>query len=120
MSFYSEKAQLNDIIYGHYAKNKLEIANFLNWDRGQFMLERGNNILTVTGQVTEQHTVITRGYFHPFNYNGKAMGPWLFVIILQFDADNKIIKQTDWINYTPRKDFLGGPDMNQQLLDIEQ
>ncbi|WDE01634.1 hypothetical protein [Thalassomonas actiniarum] len=36
MSFYGENAQFNDIIYGHHAKNKTEIANFMNWDNGEF------------------------------------------------------------------------------------
>ncbi|WDE14296.1 hypothetical protein [Thalassomonas haliotis] len=74
----------------------------------------------MTEQITENNTVFTRGYFHSFNYNGKAMGPWLSIIVLQFDGDKKIIKQSDWINYTPRKEFLGGPNMNQQLVDIVQ
>ena len=53
--------------------------------------------------------------FHEFSYDGSKLGPWLFVIIQEFNSDNKIIKQTDWINYTPRDNFLGGKNMNDSL-----
>jgi len=117
MAFYDDNARFNDIIYGERLKNKTEIVRFLDWNRGEFAVNQGSRILTVTDQLTAGNRVITRGYFHRFRYNGQLMGPWLFVIVLEFNGDNKIIKQTDWINYTPRKDFTGGLDMNQQLLE---
>ena len=59
--------------------------------------------------------MVSQGYFHQFSFNGQILGPWLFVITQDFDKNNKIIKQTDWINYTPRKKFLGGINMNKHL-----
>ena len=75
----------------------------------------GKPVLTISKQVIDGRNVITEGYFNQFKYNGQVLGPWLFVIVHQFNDKNKIIKQTDWINYTPRKQFLGGKNMNQGL-----
>ncbi|MFD2166880.1 nuclear transport factor 2 family protein [Thalassotalea euphylliae] len=116
MSFYDEKATLSDIIYGNQLNNKAEIKAFLAWDKGDFQLISGDNILTVTGQTISGRTVVTEGYFNAFSYDGQKLGPWLFVIVQEFNADNKIISQKDWINYTPRKHFLGGKNMNHLLL----
>ncbi len=117
MAFYAENAKFEDIIYGNNLQNKTEIRNFLAWDKGEFKLLSGEATLAVTKQVIGENTVMTEGYFHKFSYNGQKLGPWLFVIVHEFDANYKIIKQTDWINYTPRKDFLGGTNMNEQLIE---
>jgi len=115
MSFYAKDATLKDIIYGNDLRNKAEIQSFLNWHNGKFDRLASENILTVTNQVIENQSAITEGYFHQFRFNDKEFGPWLFIISLEFNEDNKIIKQTDWINYTPRKDFLGGLNMNKLI-----
>lgn len=115
MFFYSENAQFEDIIYGNSFSNKTEIKNFLAWDKGDFKVLSGGRILTVAKQVLSNNTAVTEGFFHEFSYDGSKLGPWLFVIIQEFDSNNKIIKQTDWINYTPRKNFLGGKNMNDRL-----
>ncbi|KPV93966.1 hypothetical protein AN214_03998 [Pseudoalteromonas sp. P1-9] len=115
MDFYDDNAQLDDIIYGNTLNNKKEIAAFFAWDNGQFEVLDDKPILILTKQVIEGNTAITQGYFNQFKYNKQVLGPWLFVIVHQFNDQNKIIKQTDWINYTPRKQFLGGKNMNQGL-----
>jgi ketosteroid isomerase-like protein len=116
MAFYADNAQFEDIIYGNNFKDKTEIKNFLDWNKGEFRRLSGESILTVTKQVVKQNTAITEGYFHKFSYDGQELGPWLFVIVQEFDSNHKIIKQTDWINYTPRDNFLGGKNMNEQLI----
>ena len=98
---------------------KAEIRNFLDWDRGEFKALNGPKILTVTRQTVGNNNVITEGFFHSFSYDGQNLGPWLFVITLEFDSENKIIQQTDWINYTPRANFLGGKNMNE-VVEIEE
>ncbi|AIY67552.1 nuclear transport factor 2 family protein [Pseudoalteromonas piratica] len=115
MAFYDEQAQLEDIIYGNSLNNKKEIRTFFAWDKGQFEMLAGKPVLTISKQVIDGRNVITEGYFNQFKYNGQVLGPWLFVIVHQFNDKYKIIKQTDWINYTPRKQFLGGKNMNQGL-----
>jgi len=116
MSFYDNNAQFEDIIYGNSLKNKEEIKEFLAWDRGEFKILSGDRALTVTKQIFEKKTVVTQGFFLEFSYDGQVLGPWLFVIVQEFNSQNKIIKQTDWINYTPRKNFLGGKNMNNELI----
>ena len=115
MNYYADNAQFKDIIYGNSLNGKAEIRNFLDWDRGEFKALNGPKILTVTRQTVGNNNVITEGFFHSFSYDGQNLGPWLFVITLEFDSENKIIQQTDWINYTPRANFLGGKNMNAAL-----
>ena len=116
ISFYAENATFEDIVYGNTFKNKIQIKEFLNWNKGKFELPNGTRALTVTKQVIDNNIAVTEGYFHQFSYNGQKLGPWLFVIIQEFNENNKIISQTDWINYTPRKNFLGGKNMNDTIL----
>lgn len=116
MSFYDENARFEDIIYGNNLEDKTAIRAFLAWDKGEFKVLSSERALTVTKQVFWQKMVVTEGYFHKFSYDGQELGPWLFVIIQEFNAQNKIIKQTDWINYTPREAFLGGVNMNDFLI----
>ena len=84
-------------------------------DQAQLEVLAGKPVLTISKHVIDGRNVITEGYFNQFKYKGQVLGPWLFVIVHQFNDKNKIIKQTDWINYTPRKQFLGGKNMNQGL-----
>lgn len=116
MSFYDNEAQFEDIIYGNRLKNKKEIKHFLAWGQGEFKVLSGELALTVTKQTVKKTSVVTQGFFHEFSYDSQKLGPWLFVIVQEFNAQNKIIKQTDWINYTPRKSFLGGKNMNNELI----
>jgi len=117
ISFYAEDAIFEDIIYGNLLKNKTGIKNFLAWDKGEFKVLSGPEILSITKQVVGENHAVTEGFFHGFSYDGQQLGPWLFVIIQEFDSSNKIIKQTDWINYTPREKFFGGKNMNKELIN---
>ena len=74
MSFYAQDAKLKDIIYGNDLRNKDEIKAFLNWHNGQFDRLGFKHILTVTNQVIQSNKAITEGYFHQFQFNGKALG----------------------------------------------
>lgn len=116
MSYYADDAQFIDMIYGIELNNRQQIAEFLDWQRGKFSRLHNHTILTVTKQTVMQQTVVTQGYFHTFSYNEQKMGPWHFVIIQHFNQNNQIIQQTDWINYTPKEQFLGGKDLNQKLI----
>ena len=117
MSYYAENAQFRDIVYGNSFNGREEIRNFLNWDRGEFETLNGARVLTVKRHNFGKNTVITEGFFHAFVYDGKKLGPWLFIIVQEFDSDNKITRQTDWINYTPRANFLGGENMNDEIIE---
>lgn len=116
MTYYADDAQFKDIIYGNSFNGKVEIRNFLDWDKGEFKALNGTRALTVTRHTFGNKIVITEGFFHTFSYNGQKLGPWLFVITQEFDSNNKITRQTDWINYTPRDNFLDGKNMNDALI----
>ncbi|MAZ86041.1 MAG: hypothetical protein CL693_00135 [Cellvibrionaceae bacterium] len=115
MDFYADDVVVQDIVYGNELAGKSEVKAFFDWNRGQFELLDGKDILTITRQTLEAQTVVTEGYFHRFRFNDQTLGPWRFVMIHELDDDSKIIKQVDWINYTPRENFLGGLDMNEGL-----
>ncbi len=114
MSFYAHDAQLDDLVYGHLAQNKKQIAAFFDWNRDDVEVLDGKKTFTIEHQVINKQLVITKGLFNRFKYNGKVMGPWRFVMWHKFDDNNKIIYQEDWINYTPKKDFLVGENRNPQ------
>ncbi|MEO0368593.1 MAG: nuclear transport factor 2 family protein [Pseudomonadota bacterium] len=115
MDYYADEAQLEDLIFGHLAENKAQISAFLNWNDGKFSLPDGPPALRTTNLNVDGNTVVAQGHFTPFYYDGNSHGPWKFVIILEFNGAGKIIKQTDWINYTPRNKFLGGENRNLDL-----
>lgn len=117
MAFYADTAHLKDIVYGNSFDNKMEIRNFLDWNKGEFKILGGKKALTVTRHTYGDNSAITEGFFHRFSYDGERLGPWLFVITQEFDSNNKIIRQTDWINYTPRSHFLGGENINDEIVN---
>lgn len=116
MAMFAEDARLEDMIYGFHAKDKSAIRAFLNWHDQQFKLPEGRPSMVVQKQMVDGNKAAVEGYFTPFEYQGKAMGPWRFLIWLEFNDEGKIIREVDWINYTPRKDFLGGLDMNRETI----
>jgi len=116
MSYYADNATFKDIIYGNSFDSKAKIRSFLDWDKGDYKILEGTRALTVTRHTFGKNTVITEGFFHEFSYDGNNLGPWLFVITQEFDSNNKITQQSDWINYTPRNNFLDGQNMNDELV----
>jgi hypothetical protein len=116
MEFYDESATLEDYVYGQLSSSKAEIREFLDWSKGDFKLTDNGKALTIEQQVIQGNFVITEGYFNPFSYEGLDYGPWKFVIWLEFNDEGKIVEQMDWINYTPKSQFLGGKNLNRKLL----
>ena len=112
LSFYDEKAQLEDLVYGHHAKSKTDIEQFFAWNDGKFALVKPGPALVIQKQVFEGNKVATEGYFTEFTYDGQQMGPWRFLIWLEFNSSGKIIRHVDWINYTPKENFIGGQNLN--------
>jgi len=115
MSFYDQNVQFEDMVYGVSSSTKNDLKEFFDWSRGNFSVVGGKPSLVVNKLVVEGNCVVASGYFNQFNYNEAEMGPWRFIITLEFNDAGKIIRQTDWINYTPRKNFLGGENLNQKL-----
>lgn len=112
LSFYDESAQLEDLVYGFFAKDKATIKAFFNWDDGKFRVLDNGDALILENLVVDNNIAVAEGIFRPFNYDGKDMGPWRFMTWLEFNEQQKIIRHVDWINYTPRENFLGGANLN--------
>ena len=115
----NKKHLLQNVVDEYYTvySERTDFERFMAFydDQAQLEVLAIKPVLTISKHVIDGRNVITEGYFNQFKYNGQVLGPWLFVIVHQFNDKNKIIKQTDWINYTPRKQFLGGKNMNQGL-----
>ena len=103
IQFYAEDAQLTDVVYGNSVQGRNNIATFFNWSAGDFAAVNPGAILEVHQQVVSGDLIVTSGVFLPFRYAGKELGPWEFTIWLELDEQGKIIKQQDWINYSPKK-----------------
>lgn len=112
MSFYAEQAVVDDLVYGHIAEGKAAIEAFFNWSQGDFKVSNNKPALTITKQIFSDNKITTRGVFNQFEYMGKVMGPWRFIIWQEYDEFGKIIYQEDWINYTPKRDFISGENRN--------
>lgn len=111
LAFYSESIVLEDLVYGERVHGKEALRGFYRWDSGEVKLIDGE-ALKVTKQLVSSNQAVTRGVFLPFYFHGKKMGPWRFVIWQEFDENGHIIKQFDWINYTPKETFIGGENLN--------
>lgn len=116
IEFYAEDAVLEDMVFGHKAQGKDQITAFFNWSAGNFAVLDDQLVLVVEDKIVDSttRTVVARGVFNRFNYASRELGPWRFLIVLKFDEKGKIIYQQDWINYTPKSDFTGGENLNQQ------
>lgn len=111
MAMYAQEAELQDINYGNHILGRKAIRDFFQWDAGNVKLLHDKTLI-VEKMVLKDNQAISRGHFTEFEYGGTKMGPWRFVIWLEFDQQGKIIKQTDWINYTPKDQFTGGKNLN--------
>ncbi len=115
MELYAEDAEVVDMIYGNELVGKDAIAGFLAWDDAPVEVVGGGPALVVERQVSDGSSVAAEGYFRRFEFNGEELGPWRFTIWLTFNAEGRIVREVDWINYTPREKYLGGQDLNSKL-----
>jgi len=111
LNHYSDAIVLEDLVYGERVEGKEAVRGFYRWDSPEVELI-DQKALTVLEQIISGSHVVTRGVFLPFYYHGQKMGPWRFVIWQEFDDQGLIIKQFDWINYTPKETFIGGENLN--------
>ncbi len=117
LKLYADSAQLEDLVYGHHAVGKPGIAAFYNWNGGNFKVIddlKTFELINLVVDEQQRHAVIT-GRFNEFIYHDQKMGPWRFVITLQFNEKGLITHQQDWINYTPKADFMTGKNLNKTI-----
>ncbi len=114
MAFYDDNVVLEDIVYGNHIADKKALRRFFNWTDPKFSMISEHN-LVLEKMIVDRYEVVATGYFPVFNYDDKPLGPWRFIIHLTFNEQGKIIHQVDWINYTPRSQFLGGDNLNKLI-----
>jgi len=107
MDFYEEQSVLKDVIYDVEVIGRSAIRNFFDWERGEFKTATAGPILSINNQIISGKTVISTGVFETFYFNGEKLGPWEFVIWQEYNEVGKIVSQSDWINYSPKKILIG-------------
>ncbi|NOU51990.1 nuclear transport factor 2 family protein [Pseudoalteromonas sp. JBTF-M23] len=114
LSFYAPDAQLEDMLYGHSAVGSQAIAKFYDWPNNKLTVLDGKPLFSVDQQVvdSQKKVAVFSGVFHRFLYFGNELGPWRFLIKLQFNEQGEIIYQQDWINYTPRSLIKESKNLN--------
>ncbi|TMN93911.1 hypothetical protein CWB72_00060 [Pseudoalteromonas phenolica] len=117
LKLYADSAQLEDLVYGHHAQGKSEIAAFYNWNDGNFKVIDDLKTFKVEHLIIDeqQRQAVITGHFNEFIYHEQQMGPWRFVMTLQFNEKGLITHQQDWINYTPKADFMMGKNLNKTI-----
>ena len=117
LKLYADSAQLEDLVYGHHAVGKSGIAAFYNWHGGNFKVIDDLKTFKVEHLIIDeqQRQAVITGHFNEFIYHEQQMGPWRFVMTLQFNEKGLITHQQDWINYTPKADFMMGKNLNKTI-----
>ena len=100
LTFYAKGMKFEDVYYRIKLTDKNQFSEFYDWHKGDFDRLDNQHILRLDNLVIEGNQAVAKGEFLRFGYNGKKMGPWPFVIWLEFDQHGKIVKQQDWINYS--------------------
>ncbi|MEM7586912.1 MAG: hypothetical protein AAF560_26210, partial [Acidobacteriota bacterium] len=63
----------------------------------------------------EGRTAVARGYFTAFTFDGQPLGPWRFMIALEFSGAGLIQRQEDFINYPPSLLDPERPSSNERI-----
>ena len=116
MAFYAQDAVLEDMVYGHRAEGKSAISDFFAWPSNPVKVMNEQSLFNLTAVHLDNtvKTALVRGRFNAFLYHGQQLGPWRFLMVLKFDEQGKISYQQDWINYTPKSEYMTGHNLNVQ------
>ncbi len=98
LDFYEEDLVLEDMVMGEKIFGKQSFAEFFAWENPEFK-KLDSLTLVLEEQYVVGNTVISQGYFNPFQWGDAQFEAMQFTTILSFNAQGKIIKQVDWINY---------------------
>lgn len=101
---YADDLVFEDVIY-RLKYGKEEFFNFYNWPDTLFQkhLEYPET-LVLEELTTTDSTAVGRGYFNPFYFQGQLYSMdhnWRFMISLEFNAQGKINRHIDFIEYPP-------------------
>lgn len=98
LAFYDDSIVIEDIINGDRIEGKENLRKFFDWGNPDFeCLEP--SYLVIREQVIDEDKAVVRGYFSRFRWGMLEFERMHFTTILTFNEQQKIIYQTDWINY---------------------
>lgn len=100
LTFYDKNVKFEDVFHKVKLTNKAQFLDFYDWQKGDFDRLSNQFILQLDTLVIDGNSAVAQGTFLPFKFNGEKMGPWDFVIWLEFNEQGKVISQRDWINYS--------------------
>ncbi len=100
LTFYDKNVQFEDVFYKVKLINKAQFRDFYDWQKGDFDRLSNQYILQLDTLAVDGNSAVAQGTFLPFKFNTKKMGPWDFIIWLEFNEQGKVISQRDWINYS--------------------
>lgn len=98
LSFYDNEMVLEDFIFGERIVGKANFRAFFDWPNPKFQLLE-DSALVVEDITANGNKAIVRGYFKRFKWGDHTTERMHFTTILEFNADGKIVKHQDWINY---------------------
>lgn len=110
INFYDQEVELRDIVNGDEIKGRQNLASFFNWAHPDLKMIH-DRALVLEDLIIAENKAIGKGHFTEFKWGESTFGPMHFTMILIFNEQGKITRQTDWINYpitlidyTKRKD----------------
>ena len=98
LTLYSHEVILEDIRTATRVVGLEELETFFDWQNPDY-IGAGEHTMKVDSMVVEASSAVVTGHFLPFSWKGISIEAMHFVILLTFDADWKILKEVDWINY---------------------
>lgn len=98
MSYYADTVVFEDIISAVRIEGREDLKSFFDWENPAFS-KLTNNALELSELIVESDKAVVKGHFLPFSWNGQKFEAMYFTTWLYFNEDQKIIRQTDWINY---------------------
>jgi len=99
MSFYSNQAVLDDVLYGTRCEGKDSIAHFFDWNYGAIEFDTTKGFVQISKMAIGQNTASVEGSFAPFKFGGEQQDSWRFTTWLTFNEAGKIVLHVDYINY---------------------
>ena len=98
LSYYDSTVVFEDIMSGVSLDGVNELKEFFSWENPDFQLIDSVS-LVVEELYTDDNTIISKGFFTPFQWHDTTYEAMHFTTVLTLNEKEKIVKQVDWINY---------------------
>lgn len=99
ISFYAKKISYENVSFESETDDpQFLYEDFYGWKDPAF-LYGSEETIEIDEILSNDSTIIATGSTMPYTYNGKQVEGTKFVICLELDKNQKIVKQTDWFDY---------------------